>query len=318
MELPQIPEVPAPSQLQSTLQGVHKLRSIPADRMQMNDVLLMSGEEDTAGTITIPELQIPPEQGGTASGGNHLLPTPSRVVDQPVVNSVKRVRTTRRGVTKFFNWDKTVNIFKSRTGKSKTRQRGRFIEFYDPEDERPDVDDYDMPILLVAAQEEQAPEEVRGNVDEAGERLLKRKLTDIQPTLAYAWGEKDDSVLPKDFHKQMDNGDYVSIVAPRSVLQWEPTNLWYYPLYFEDPGLERYGHTRRPLIQPFVSTGRFFGQIATLPYHMALNPAKCPQYALGYYQPGEWAPKKKYQVPFNEEAAATQFLWTVGLILLIP
>ena len=51
---------------------------------------------------------------------------------------------------------------------------------------------------------------------------------------------------------------------------------------------------------------------------MTLKPPMSREFALGYYQPGEWAPKKKYQIPFNEEAAATEFLWVTGLILLIP
>ena len=165
-----------------------------------------------------------------------------------------------------------------------------------------------MPILLVAAQEDkpQDPDEAEGD------RLLSRRLTDIQPTLAYAWGDKDESILPNDFHKRIDNGPYERTLAPRTVLQWAPTNLWYHPLYFEDPGLERYGHTRHDWVQPFVSSGRFFGQVAALPYQMTLLPPKSAEYALGYYQPGEWAPKKRYQPPFNEEAAATQFLWLAG------
>lgn len=283
--------------------------------MKLRPVLLTGAYDETAGTVTAPELLPPAAPIDDARlGHTGLMPTPSVDAPQPLMNSVKRARTTRRGVTRLFHWNSTVSIFKPHKGVAKTR--GRLIEFYDPEDERPDVDNYDMPILLVAAQEQKQP--VQEVAHDDGDRLLKRKLTDIQPTLAYAWGDKDGKVLPADFYKRMDHGEYASVEAPRSVLQWEPTNLWYYPLYFEDPGLERYGHTRRPWVQPFVSTGRFMGQVATLPYQMALHPPKCPQYTLGYYQPGEWAPKKRYQIPFNEEAAATQFLWMTALILMIP
>ena len=38
---------------------------------------------------------------------------------------------------------------------------------------------------------------------------------------------------------------------------WEPSNLYHLPIYFEDFCLERYGHTRHYLIQPFVSGGLF-------------------------------------------------------------
>ncbi len=325
---PAVPAVPSQSALRSATAPAATV-SAAEQGMRLNNILLTSGA-DEAGTITIPNLL--PQSDVSPPGVPHsmLLPTPAAVVvDSPPVmqNSVKRVRTTRRGITKFFDWGNTVTIFNSKRGTSRTR--GRLIDFYDPADELPDVDDYDMPILLVAAQEPKAPEDEADDKDEANDdqyvakedeadRLLKRKLTDIRPTLSYAWGDKDEDDLPTDFYKQMDNGEYMVSIAPRTVLQWEPTNLWYYPLYFEDPGLERYGHTRRDWVQPFVSTGRFFGQVATLPYQMALHPPKCPEYALGYYQPGEWAPKKRYQVPFNEEATATQFLWMAGLILLIP
>lgn len=312
--VPPVPTIPSQNQLRPV---IAQAASSNEGGMRLNNVLLTSGTEE-AGTITIPNLLS--ESDRSVSSGSlemsELTPTP--VADsQPVLhNSVKRVRTTRRGITRFFNWGNTVTIFNSKKGTTRTRER--LIEFYDPEDERPDVDDYDMPILLVAAQEPQAPAEEPETDEDEGDRLLKRKLTDIRPTLAYAWGDKDEEDLPADFYKRMDNGDYMVSTVPRTVLQWEPTNLWYNPLYFEDPGLERYGHTRRDWVQPFVSTGRFFGQIATMPYQMALHPAKSQEYALGYYQPGEWAPKKRYQVPFNEEATATQMLWMTGFILLIP
>jgi hypothetical protein len=310
-----VPQIPTEAQLRAVSRTT--ARPVPAalNAMRVNNVLLTSGSDDTAGTIVVPDLLPRVEISPALIEASNLLPTPA-TDSQPVVGSpVKRVQETRRGVTKYFNWGSTVTIFNRNKGT--TRTRGRLIEFYNPEDERPDVDDYNMPILLVAAQEN-TDSPVDEEEEDEGERLLKRKLTEIQPTLAYAWGDKDEEDLPKDFHKRMDNGEYMASTLPRTVLQWEPTNLWYYPLYFEDPGLERYGHTRHEWIQPFVSTGRFVSQVTTLPYQMALHPAKCPEYALGYYQPGEWAPKKRYQVPFNEEATATQFLWMTGLILLIP
>ena len=102
------------------------------------------------------------------------------------------------------------------------------------------------------------------------------------------------------------------------MLQWAPTNFYHYPLYFEDPSLERYGHTYHPLIQPFASTGRFATQLVGLPYQMTLHPIASREYALGYYRPGECAPKKHYQIPFNEEATLMQVAIIAGLIIVIP
>ncbi len=83
---------------------------------------------------------------------------------------------------------------------------------------------------------------------------------------------------------------------------WQPSNLFYQPLYFEDPHLERYGHNYG-FFQPLVSVGRFGVQLVGLPYQMALHPpCECVS-PLGYYRPGECAPKQRDAVPLNAGAA---------------
>ncbi|MEK6259625.1 MAG: hypothetical protein AABP62_13490 [Planctomycetota bacterium] len=105
---------------------------------------------------------------------------------------------------------------------------------------------------------------------------------------------------------------------PATVKPWDAPNFFNYPLYFEDPALERYGHTRRPLIQPVVSIGRFSAQLVCLPYLMTLDPPCREVYSLGWYRPGECAPKLHYQVPLNAKAAAVQAATVTGLVFLIP
>jgi len=105
---------------------------------------------------------------------------------------------------------------------------------------------------------------------------------------------------------------------PESVFAWEASNLVYNPLYFEDPQLERYGHTHHPLIQPFVSSGRFGLQLVGLPYQMAIDPVDSCIYALGYYRPGECAPRKYYQIPLNEDALGTEAFFLTALIAIFP
>jgi hypothetical protein len=99
---------------------------------------------------------------------------------------------------------------------------------------------------------------------------------------------------------------------------WEASNLFSNPLYFEDASLERYGHTHGHLLQPFVSVGKFGVQLVGLPYQMALHPVHERRYALGWYRPGEWAPKKYYLPPWNTKAAITAGAAYTGLIFLIP
>lgn len=160
-------------------------------------------------------------------------------------------------------------------------------------------------------------QEVRSDEPETSQRL-KTDIRTIKPSLSYALREIEASQLPVDYDSRLDKGEYVARTPSPAVLQWAPTNFYHYPLYFEDPALERYGHTYHPLVQPFVSTGRFAGQLVGLPYQMVLNPVHSRQYALGYYRPGEVAPKKYYQIPWNNEAVVMQTAFVAGLFLILP
>ena len=161
------------------------------------------------------------------------------------------------------------------------------------------------------AQDEPVPQATSGS-------RLKTDIRMIQPSLSYALKDIDPQQLPQDFNDKLTRGEYVARQPNPTVLQWAPTNFYHYPLYFEDPALERYGHTYSPLVQPFASTGKFAVQLVGLPYQMALHPVTSRQYALGYYRPGETAPKKLYQIPYNTEATLVQTAAVIGLFLILP
>ncbi len=148
-----------------------------------------------------------------------------------------------------------------------------------------------------------------------------RKISQIQPYY--------DKMVDEDIREYADeraadyglsfgNETYVPRVFPDTAMAWEPTDYYHYPLYFEDPALERYGHTYPAPIQPFVSVARFSGQLLAIPYQMTLDPPTRQVYALGWYRPGEVAPKLKYQIPLNAQAAAVQAGVTTGMFFLIP
>lgn len=100
---------------------------------------------------------------------------------------------------------------------------------------------------------------------------------------------------------------------------WAASDVYYNPLYFEDPALERYGHVHiHDAVQPFVSVARFGGQLIGLPYQMALAPVHDRVYPLGYYRPGDPAPKLIYQPPLNARAATTAAGVYTGFFLLVP
>ena len=110
--------------------------------------------------------------------------------------------------------------------------------------------------------------------------------------------------------------------APRSwiptTVTWKASNACHNPLYFEDVNLERYGHTRGPLLEPLYQTAHFFGNIAVLPYKMGVHhPTEC-QYSLGYYRPGNCAPWITPPVPISLQGAYNQAAVMTGLFLLVP
>lgn len=113
-------------------------------------------------------------------------------------------------------------------------------------------------------------------------------------------------------------GPWAGRCYPDSMFAWAASNLYHYPLYFEDPALERYGHTYPCVVQPFVSVGRFSTQLVGLPYQMTIDPVCKKKYALGWYRPGECAPKLCYQIPFNAKAAAVEGAFITGMFYLIP
>lgn len=84
------------------------------------------------------------------------------------------------------------------------------------------------------------------------------------------------------------------------------------PLYFQDIQLERYGHTRGPIIEPILSAAHFFGNVAIYPYKAGIHPPNECMYALGYYRPGDCAPWLREPWPWSVRGAAFQALSTVG------
>lgn len=188
-----------------------------------------------------------------------------------------------------------------------------------------DVDVYDLKPVAVASSEvvatsnsQVATADDSQSTDAPGKNRLRTDIRKIRPSLSYAMRNIEENQLPEGFNEKLDNGEYIARQTSPAVLQWAPTNLYHYPLYFEDPALERYGHTYHPVVQPFASAGRFATQLAGIPYQMTLHPVCSREYTLGYYRPGECAPKKHYQIPFNEEAAVVQAAALAGIFLIFP
>ncbi len=177
---------------------------------------------------------------------------------------------------------------------------------------------------------------IREWVSRNGQQLANGRLRDLAYEKAII--ETDNGQLKKLPINQLSEGDIAYITenwglpreclieqvayAPRAwvptTMTWKASNLCHSPLYFEDVNLERYGHTHGPLLEPFVQSAHFFGNIAVLPYKMGVHtPCEC-QYALGYYRPGNCAPWIKQPVPISARGAIAQAATMTGLFWLIP
>jgi hypothetical protein len=120
--------------------------------------------------------------------------------------------------------------------------------------------------------------------------------------------------------------DWVPL-APRTWLTqrkyWAAAATCHLPLYFQDPVLERYGHSieqfvgpigryltypldsptqstqRNQILQPLFSAGLFAFQVAALPYNAIVDPPWEAQYDLGYYRPSDVIPTDLYWLPLH-------------------
>jgi hypothetical protein len=222
-------------------------------------------------------------------------------------------------------WRQRLPHVAGQPGRLKASARDFINEHTLPPEHEYDIDVYDQrPISVASSQAVTTVQPLETNTEDAqaevgsGKSELRTDIREIRPTLGYAMRNIKADQLPEGFNEKLDQGDYLARQSSPAVLQWAPTNLYHYPLYFEDPALERYGHTYHPIVQPFASAGRFATQLVGIPYQMTLHPVHSRDYTLGYYRPGECAPKKHYQIPFNEEAAIMQAAAMAGFFLIFP
>lgn len=160
-----------------------------------------------------------------------------------------------------------------------------------------------------------------------------RPITEINPSFDYDPEGKDPCehlcprdprLCPEEFREECpleEDREFLTSAErafPNMNYMWCASNLYHNPLYFEDVQLERYGHVKcNEFTQSFVSVGKFGAQLIGLPYQMALdNPHDC-RYALGYYRPGDCAPRLHYKVPLNARAAAVSAPVYAGAVLLL-
>ncbi len=127
----------------------------------------------------------------------------------------------------------------------------------------------------------------------------------------------DNKIVPKSCPLSPEGDTYPVREFAGTNFTWTASNLCHNPLYFEQPALERYGHTIGPL-QPILSGAQFLATIPAMPMLMAIDPPNECQYALGYYRPGSCAPRKWSPIPYSTRGAIVEGGVATALVFLIP
>jgi hypothetical protein len=97
----------------------------------------------------------------------------------------------------------------------------------------------------------------------------------------------------------------------------EPNYVCYGRLLFEQKNTERYGWDLG-IIQPVVSTGVFFADVATLPYHLATAPCRCYECSAGQCLPGDPVPYLLYPPELSATGGIAQAGTVLGLLAIFP
>lgn len=138
--------------------------------------------------------------------------------------------------------------------------------------------------------------------------MLQRKIRDISLTLK---PNLDEGRTVPEFCSFEGIPSAPRCWSPQTFV-WTASAICTKPLYYQDIQLERYGHTRGPIIQPILSVAHFFGNVAINPYKAGIHPPNECMYVLGYYRPGDCAPWLIEPFPWSIRGAAGQAASAVG------
>jgi hypothetical protein len=104
---------------------------------------------------------------------------------------------------------------------------------------------------------------------------------------------------------------------PAADMKVEPSYLCYSRLYFEERNAERYGWDLG-IVQPVVSAGAFFWDVATLPYHLATDPCRFYDSNAGQCLPGDPVPYLLYPPELSMTGAVAEAGTVFALLAIFP
>jgi hypothetical protein len=151
---------------------------------------------------------------------------------------------------------------------------------------------------------------------------IEKLLGEIAPANSMSASITNSANRPSDCSEGLFLPPQPGIARATSVtpFNWQATNFFHRPLYFDDTPLERYGQTKHPLLQPVISGGRFFGTFLVLPYKMGIDRTGDCVSTLGYYRPGSCTPciRERLVPALEGDAALLEAGAALALIFILP
>lgn len=142
---------------------------------------------------------------------------------------------------------------------------------------------------------------------------VKLDITDVQLV---------DGKRPEDLSRDLFSGpiDPARLRRDWALIEfnWAAANVYHQPLYFDDTPLERYGQSRHPVLQPWISGARFFMTFPAVPYLIGLSRPYDHVYNLGLYRPGSHAPPVRSHLPLEADAITLESAAWIALIFALP
>lgn len=163
-------------------------------------------------------------------------------------------------------------------------------------------------------------EEVRIQLEPPGsDRIFGRRDSETSLKIRMQQEVRQQKRQPIPFPDEpiLSTDKYIARVFPPMTEIVEPNYVCYHRLYFEDKNSERYGWDLG-FIQPFVSGGIFFWDVATLPYHLGTDPCRKYECNTGYCLPGDPVPYLIYPPTYSVTGAAAEIGTIVALAWIFP
>ncbi len=123
--------------------------------------------------------------------------------------------------------------------------------------------------------------------------------------------------FPDTYYNEFPKDPYVARTFQPSVERVDPNYVCYERLYFEDKNTERYGWDLG-MIQPLVSVGEFYADVALFPYHFGTRPCQRFEADAGYCLPGDPVPYLIYPVELSVAGGILEAGTIVGLAAIFP